>query len=170
MSDQNWWEGGGLHVLNWEKANQNNVATEKRSQFFFLNIFQKISKFHFFFNLRGRSEISWIERKTNFQIFPIFIFQDIVILVSFFVTSSPQLSMITWKINNRRIFSLSIWFQLLRFKIDSPGCIVKHSTLSPWSFVKKNPNQFSEVLAVLGTMWVKLKTPLKPLDHQITML
>ena len=34
-----------LHVLNWEKANRNNVATEKRSQHFFFSTFFKISKF-----------------------------------------------------------------------------------------------------------------------------
>ena len=52
---------------------------------FWMNFF--LIFFGNFWNLHGRSEICWIERKTNFQIS---IFRVLVILVSFFVTSSPQ--------------------------------------------------------------------------------
>ena len=67
--------------------------------FFFLNIFQN---FIFFLNLHGRSEIGWIERKTNFPIFPIFIssyshfsvfFCDVITPIIF----SPRELGIFWK-------------------------------------------------------------------------
>ena len=56
-------------------------------------------KVFYFWNLDERSAIGWIERKSKFQIFPIFIFCVMVI----FVKKSPQFSMITRK-KKRRIF------------------------------------------------------------------
>ena len=54
---------------------------------------KKFKHFFFFFqkclNLLERSEISWIERKTKFQIFQIFIFR----VIANFVTSSSQFLM-----------------------------------------------------------------------------
>ena len=54
------------------------LVTHQRKTDFFLNYFF-VQNFQFFFqkfsNLLERSGIGWIERKTKFQIFPIFIFR-----------------------------------------------------------------------------------------------
>ena len=83
-------------------TNRNNVATEKRSKFFFHKHFSNIFKISIFI-FHGRSEIGWIERKTKFQIFAIFIFRVMVILVK----KSPLFSTITRKI---RIGEFSNYF------------------------------------------------------------
>ena len=54
-------------------------------EFFFILICMDLLQNQFFFlNFDERSSIGWIERITNFQIFAIFIFRVMVILVSFF--------------------------------------------------------------------------------------
>ena len=77
------------------KSKQRSYRKTKQNYYYFLNIFflNIFPNFNFFFNfwnLHGRSEIGWIERITNFQIFPIFIFWVIVILVSFFWKNHPN--------------------------------------------------------------------------------
>ena len=48
------------------------------------------SKQFYFFSLKERSAIGWKERKTKFQIFPIFIFWVMVILTSFLWKNHPN--------------------------------------------------------------------------------
>ena len=120
-----------LFECRWERTCENRVlnplhppgdgmqwgeAPGKKMDFVFADFVQ--NKYIYFFrnvwNLHGRSTIDWIEIKTKFVIFQIFIFRVVVI----FVTSSLQFSMKfcdNSKNKNWRIF-------LLFFPFDSEHC------------------------------------------------
>ena len=74
-----------------------------------------------FWNLHGRLEIGSLERRTNFQIFQIFIFRVMAILVSFFEKITPIFDDNSKNKNRKKI--------LLSFPFDS-----EHFTPFPITF------------------------------------